>query len=489
MKKTNEHPLIIKVILAIKENNLFKPSDRLIVGVSGGADSVALVELLIELPKLQPQIVIAHLNHNLRGVESDEDEAFVRKFSERHALPFELASIDIKQLALETGRSLEEAGREARYIFLEQLRQKYNAVAIVVAHHADDQAETFLLRLLRGAGTSGLAAMSIKGRNRIIRPLLQISRGEILDYLDERGITFREDSSNTDQKFLRNRIRHELLPLMNEYASGISQRLARTAELLGEDETLLESCTARIFTDIAKTGVGWTGLLRKELILLPKALRLRLYRDTIARIQGNLKHFEQLHFMLADHALLEGKTGNSLDLPRDLVLTITSEHLLFASRDSLNIPDPVICEIINPGLYQLGNGLSLLVEEVSAPLHWKGETNSRAYIDPVQAPFPWHVRPFRRGERIEPLGMKNSRAIQDILTDRKIPHQIRRALPLVCSNDYPLWLAGICRSRHALITTEGNNVMKISICGKEELPLFPNGIIQTEQQSTQSGKI
>ncbi len=473
MKKPNVSPLISRVILAIKDNNLFKPSERLIVGVSGGADSVALLELLIAIPEFQPQIVVAHLNHNLRGTESDEDEVFVRKLSELHALPFELASINIKQLAIETGRSLEEAGREARYDFFEQVRQKYSAEAIAVAHHSDDQAETFLLRVLRGAGTSGLAAMSTKGRNRIIRPLLQTSRKEILDYLNERGITFREDSSNYDQAFLRNRIRHELLPLMNGYNSGIEQRLAKTAQLLGEDEALLEYCTKEKFINTAKTGEGWVGLLRKELIKLPKAMRLRLYRYAVAEINGDLKHFEQLHFILTDHNLLEGKTGTSLNLPRNLVSTLTSEHLLFSDINCLNPPEPQNCTVIYPGRYELGNGLSLLIEEVSAPQRLNSETNSTAYIDSEKAPFPWEVRPFCKGERFELLGMNGSRSIQDILTDRKIPRYLRHALPLVCCENHPLWLAGICRSRHALIGDKSAGIIKISLYGTEKLVLFP----------------
>jgi len=260
---------------------------------------------------------------------------------------------------------------------------------------------------------------------------------------------------------------------MDQYATGISQRLASTAQLIGEDEALLDSCTSEAFKKISATGTGWIGLLRYKLIQLPKALRLRLYRSAIAKLRGDLKHFERLHYMLIDGQLHEGKTGNRQDLPQNTVSTITSEHLLLADRNLLNPNPPITCSITSPGIYNLGNGLSLVVEETFAPASWVGQTNCTAYINPKESPFPWQVRPFRQGERIELLGLNGSRAVQDILTDLKFPRYLRASLPLVCCNNQTLWLAGVCRSRHALIKNDLTQGVRITLSGQEQMPLFP----------------
>ncbi|MBV5336755.1 MAG: tRNA lysidine(34) synthetase TilS [Deltaproteobacteria bacterium] len=197
MTKTSNTILQHRLLQSIRDNSLCRPDDRLIVAVSGGADSVALLDLLTTLPDFPLQLVVAHLNHHLRGAESDGDETFVRNLASQYGLPCEVTHTDIRQMAQQTGRSLEEAGRVARYTFFEQQRQHHHASAIAVAHHADDQAETFLLRLLRGAGTTGLSAMAPVNHARIIRPLLEVTRQELRNHLTLRQLCFREDATRT----------------------------------------------------------------------------------------------------------------------------------------------------------------------------------------------------------------------------------------------------------------------------------------------------
>ncbi|MDK9718045.1 MAG: tRNA lysidine(34) synthetase TilS [Trichlorobacter sp.] len=466
-------PIHKKTLDTIQQFKLCQPGDRLIVGVSGGADSVALLDLLSTLPDFPLHLIVAHLNHCLRGDESDVDELFVQQLAARYQLPCELRRVTVRQLAHRQRTSLEEAGRTARYAFFDELRTRYHAAAIAVAHHIDDQAETLLLRLLRGAGTTGLAAMAPINQTGIIRPLLGINRQELRKHLTDRQLTFREDSSNSDQAYLRNRIRHELLPLLQEYNPAIAQRLSATASLLGEDEMLLTHCTETAFRQLSRSGTGWSALSLTELRQQPRPLRLRLYRRAIQDILGNLQRFELRHYQLLDNLLLESSTGASLNLPCRLIAILTADQLLVAPQELLQPAPPCRCTIGTLGRYELGNGLTLTIEQAQPPLSWQGLSGTTSYIDVTQAPFPWQVRPVAPGDRLELLGSKGSRAIQDLLTDLKIPRYLRPCLPLICQGNRPLWLAGIRRSRHALVNPDQQQVICITLSGQDQLPLFP----------------
>lgn len=462
-----------KLLHAIQQFKLCQPGDCLIVGVSGGADSVALLDLLATLPDFPLTLVVAHLNHCLRGDESDGDERFVQALAARYQCPCELRRVDVRQLAQQQHISLEDAGRTARYAFFDELKNRYHASAIAVAHHSDDQAETLLLRLLRGAGTTGLAAMAARNQAGIIRPLLAVTRQELREHLTDRQLAFREDSSNNDQAYLRNRIRHQLLPLLQEYNPAITQRLSATASLLGEDETLLLHCTETAYRQLARTGTNWNSLPLTDLRQQPRPLRLRLYRRAIQTILGNLQRFERHHYHLLDSLLLEGSTGASLNLPGRLIAMLTADQLVFAPQEQLQPAPPCSCTIDGPGSYGLGNGLTLTVEQTQPPQSWQGLSGTTSYIDVTQASFPWQVRPVVPGDRLELLGSTGSRSIQDLLTDLKIPRHLRPCLPLICQNNRPLWLAGIRRSRHALIGPDQQQVIRITLTGQEQLPLFP----------------
>lgn len=436
------------------------PGDCLIVGVSGGADSVALLHLLHTLPEFPLRLVVAHLNHCLRGADSDADEDFVRHLAEETlGVCCEIRRVDVAAEAARSGDNLEQAGRSARYRFFDELRQQHQATAIAIAHHRDDQTETLLLRLLRGAGTTGLGGMRMQTDQQVIRPLLEFSRVELLEYLHDQGMTYREDSSNSDQSYLRNRIRHQLLPLLTDYNPAVSVQLASTAHLLQEDEELLEEYTGQIYHKLAVTGNGWAAFPRTSLRELRRGLRSRLYRMAIRQLQGNLRHIERKHLTQLDECLLTGNTGSSRSLPGSLIGLLTTNRLVIGYEQLLYLPPPHRLTITDYGCHNLGNGQSLCIEAAPAPDNWNSVPSSTTYIDLQCAPFPWQVRPHQPGERMEPLGMHGHRSVQDILTDRKIPRHQRASLPLVCSGEQIIWLAGVCRSRHALLHPGSTSVM------------------------------
>lgn len=458
---------------AIRSGSLFGTDACLIVAVSGGADSVALLDILSSLPCYSFRLVVAHLNHLLRGQESDEDEMFVRRLAQGYGLPFELSRVDVRSMAKNRRISLEEAGREARYSFFEELRTRHKADAIAVAHHADDQAETLLIRLLRGSGITGLSGMSADNGRMVVRPLLGITRKELRNWLDARGLAFREDSSNTDRSILRNRIRHELLPMLAGYNPAISQRLAATAQLMGDTENLLAISENRAWVQLATEGVGWVSIPRHSMLQEPREMRMRLYRKAIRSITGDLSRMELCHCQALDLILSGGQTGKRIVLPKNLCAELTADHLIIAIRNRLSLSPPPALLIESTGSYELSNGLSLIVERSEPPENWSEITGRITYVSAELAPFPWEVRPLARGERMEPLGMKGSRLASDILVDARFPRYLRNGLPMLTCNGRPLWLAGVRRTGLALVRPGETDVLKVTLTGCENLPLFP----------------
>lgn len=257
---------------------LWQDGDKFIVGVSGGADSLCLLDVLFLLSQKHTfTLHVAHVNYHLRKTASDRDEALVRQIAETYHLPCSVLSH--KQTSKNAS---EEELRDIRYAFFEQLRQKTGSQYSVVAHNQDDQAETLLLRLLRGAGLSGLSAMRAKN-NTLIRPLIETSRADILSYLKTRGISYRVDASNTDPSFLRNRIRHTLIPLLEKnFQPQIRKLLAETAGLLADDYAVLEKVT----TDASINNTLFVEYSRALLISLPEALLRRELRTLIRPLLG-----------------------------------------------------------------------------------------------------------------------------------------------------------------------------------------------------------
>lgn len=268
------HRFIKRVQNTVKKFELWQKGDIFIVGVSGGPDSVCLLDVLFLLSKKYDfKLYVAHINYHLRGKASDLDEKLVREIATRRGLPYLVFS---RRKKLASGA--EEKLRDIRYAFFEKLRKKVKAHHIAVAHNQNDQAETLLMRLLRGAGLSGLSAMRPKN-NYIIRPLIETSRADIIQYLKERQITFREDESNKDERYFRNRIRHTLIPFLEKNFQPQAVKLfSETALLLGEDYALLQKCPANFFIKRAARSVEFS---RSAFLNLSDALQRRELRTLL----------------------------------------------------------------------------------------------------------------------------------------------------------------------------------------------------------------
>jgi tRNA(Ile)-lysidine synthase len=469
--------LSARVLRTIRRHALVAPNGRVLVALSGGPDSVALVHLLHELERLGHLSIagLAHFNHQLRGVESDADEAFCRSLAADRGLSIECGRGDVRATAREQGRSVEDAARLLRYAFLERAADVLRADRIAVGHSRDDQAETFLLRLIRGSGPQGLAGI-LPRAGRVIRPLLDTPRSDLRAYAAEHRLAFREDSSNDNLEIPRNRVRHELLPyLEREFSPGIVAVLAREAAIARDDDEHLR----REAIDLAGSGVlareGSRGLVSIDagaLNSLPPALAAR-----VARIALQTKAPDA--FIGFDHieSLLEfarcGRAGAALSLPGQQAVHKGTRVVLgpepprpargetrakrgFANSFSfpLSIPGEVrldtqgwaiSAERADPAAAQaigcVGRGVSVEVA-----------------LEPLRLPLA--IRSRRAGDRFKPPGLGHRKKLQDFLTDRKIPKESRDSLPLVVDGDDRIvWVVGHAVAADFRVTSGSRGVI------------------------------
>ena len=432
------------------------------VAVSGGADSVALLDILCRFEAEQLRLVVAHLNHCLRGEESDGDEQFVSRLAASYGLPFESQRSDVAGLSRRLRISLEDAGRRERYGFLARVAQSRGAASIALAHHRDDQAETVLIRLLRGAGGAGLSAMGDFSGGMLKRPLLRVSRIEIEQYLKGAGLTYRTDASNADTNILRNSIRHELIPLLARYNPKISERLAATAEILAGDEELLVRLAETAYARLATPGEAGLTLALEELVLEPRGLRLRLYRHALAELRGDLQRIGLSHLESIDRLVLSSRPNSRIKLPGDCFVVRSYGSLRFTG--ALQAPDSGLeLSIGGVGNYPLAGGARLLVERVPRPASLDAGSRLVAYLAPEAAPFPWLVRSFEPGDRFRPLGMSGVQKLKDLFMNEKIPVPERRRVPLLFSAGRILWVCGVRMAEDGRVGSATGPVLRVEI--------------------------
>lgn len=454
--------MLRKVNSYIRAHRLVGPGDTIVVAVSGGADSVALLDVLAGLKSLKLRLIVAHLNHCLRGAESDGDEASVRKLAGNYGISFVTRAVDVRAMSKRGKMSLEEAGRLARYRFLREIAANCKARSVAVAHHADDQAETVLMRLIRGAGGSGLRAMTATTAGLIIRPLLSVTRSEIESYLDKKGLPYRTDSSNTDLNFLRNRIRQELIPFLKTYNPTITERLAATAVALAEDERVLEAVTTTAFANHGVVGPEGVTISVAGAHLEPRGIRIRMYRHALQQLKGDLSHISAAHLNDVDSLLLSRKPSGKVNLSCGITAMRQYERLILIGPDGIQ-PEPYEFTLEGPCNYHIP-GFGTVVVEVSAPpSSWKNVPANVVYLDMDAVPFPWQIRTFRAGDAFSPLGMGGTKKVKDLFIDRKIPLSIRRRIPLFFSGGTLFWVGGIMPSVSGRITGSTSSVLKVEL--------------------------
>ena len=452
--------LVSRVAQTIREHQLIAVGDTVVVAFSGGADSTALLDILSKLSGYKLRLVAAHLNHALRGAEADADQEFCRDLASHYKIPFVTRCIDVNSRAREYRLSLEDAGRQARIEFLDEVRREFGAAAVALAHHADDQAETVLMRLLRGSGMTGLSGMAYRNARGYVRPLLDVTRLEIEQYLRGLGLNWREDSSNSDTKYLRNRIRHELLPLMEKYNPSIRSSLASTAAIIAGDEAFLDALTVQAAVGLWQKGEGRVIGSIAQLRATNTSLRRRLLRHAFRCLAGNLEQVSQRHIDALIHLIASDRPNAALSLPQGVTVLREYDRLVLmrSEKGDHYFADEVL--IAGPGCYKLHSGASIIVEQEGAPFI-PADAGSLC-IDIDRMPFPWQLRTFLPGDRIRPFGMSGRKKVKDIFIDRKIPLFERKGIPLLFFGGELLWIAGICGSEASRVCAGTNRTVKVT---------------------------
>jgi tRNA(Ile)-lysidine synthase len=448
---------VTRLAASLKQRGLLSDHKHLLLAVSGGADSVALLLAMQTLKRpLGFRISVAHLNHGLRGSEGRADAAFVTALARRLRVTCLTGRADVRRLARRKHISLEMAAREARYRFLARTAAAKGATAIVTAHTADDQAETVLLRLARGCGATGLGGIRPAGLLSglgidmpssdvaLLRPLLDVSRDDIEAFLEREGQAWREDVTNASTDFLRNRVRHEVLPLLEERLNpAVRQTLCRTAEIFAEEDAWVGELAKEALGDCLDDG----GRLKREaLALLPAALARRVVRrwlgeEGVAAVRADFSSVERVRELAGQATGSREVTlqGGWRVVRRYGVLTVESATGTQAPfRVGLNVPGETL--LPEQGLRVVVERAPGIVREVSdAPgrLPATASISSRAV-----GRRRLYLRSPRPGDRMQPYGMKGSRKLQDILVDAKVPADQRGAVPLLECGGKIAWLPG-----------------------------------------------
>lgn len=455
----------------IKEYGLVAGGEKVLVAVSGGPDSVCMLKVLNSLKDiLKIRLHAAHLDHCLRGAESEADAKYVGELTAKLGIDCSIEKRDIEQWHQQSKTSLEEAAREVRYKFLNEVALQVGATRVAVGHTRDDQVETTLMHYLRGSGVQGLrglraAAPIPYGNNEdsiwVVRPLLKVSRQETAGYCRRHDLKPCCDSSNSDTKFLRNRIRLELIPLLRQYNPEIDDALVRLADLAGEDADFIDEKASAACGAVTSHEGCLTCLDSGKLRILPLALQRRVFRIVLEQSYSSLRDIEASH-VEALVRLLFSNTGKCVHLPGGIMATNERNRMVVAGPSTGACPWPVLEQAyaLNiPGETMLP-GWRVTADLMSENFFRQDDIFSASF-DISRAGRRLTVRGRRPGDRFQPLGMAHNRKLQDFMVDSAIPRSWRDSVPIVCSGEQIIWLVGWRIDDRVKVTTGAGGVLRL----------------------------
>ena len=448
-------PLIQTVRATIETHGMFTNGDRVLVGVSGGPDSIALLDVLCGMaPELGITLGVAHLNHGLRGDQSDEDARFSAAVATERHLPFFSDRANVEKFHRRHGYSIEDAGRRLRYTFYNRVAQKHHWDKIALGHHLDDNAESVLMFLLRGSGLQGLSGIPPVRNKIIVRPLIECPRTEIMTYLQCRGLDYRIDASNLNVRYRRNRIRHQLIPQLRAYNPRITHSLAKLADIVRADNQWLETISRQWFDSWAINGdENEIRLPLTELGRIPLAARRRLYRRAFDCLKGDLRRFSYDHVAAIGRLVRRGHAGKGIDLPGNIRVTMATRHIVFRRIGAKGGHGRATPEERIPYRYILPAPGKVGLEAIGATLictpirqapgaDIRSSDKRTVYINAEKAPFPMVIRSMQPGDRFQPLGVNGTQKIKKYFIDHKVDRNDRYRYPVVLSGNRIIWLAG-----------------------------------------------
>ncbi|WKV07889.1 tRNA lysidine(34) synthetase TilS [Thermoanaerobacterium sp. CMT5567-10] len=456
----------------IKEYKMIEKGDKIVIGLSGGPDSVCLLNLLLELKgKHELKLYAVHVNHMLRGADADSDALFVEKVCKGIDVPFFLFKKDVRKYAKEKGLSEEAAGREIRYNAFNEVLKKVGGNKIAIAHNKNDVAETILLNILRGAGTAGL--VGIKPVNGcIIRPLIRTTRDEILDYLTSKDLEYVIDATNKEDVYRRNRIRLKLIPFIEEnFDIDIVENLYRTSQIVLDDEDYLNEECEKIFKKISIFNKESVMLDICEIKKLHDSLKKRLIRMAYKVIRGDTNEltFKHVEDVLN---LMDKQTSSKIDLPFEIEVIKSYNNLIFRKKTFNEKNSPIEVQLNIPGITDggcLGTYKAEIIDRESVEKLNLGKYHKLFDMDLLDGDIT--VRYRRIGDYISPLNMKGTKTLKEYFIDEKIPREMRDKIPLLTIGSSVLWIVGYRMSDKYKVNEGTKKILSIQYIkrNKEEI--------------------
>ncbi len=455
-----------EVLKTIKENNMFDFGDKVIVAVSGGSDSICLLHMLNKLKAdLNINLSVVHVNHCLRGAEADLDEIYVKEFSNKLNIPFYSKAFDVNKISEEKGVSSEMAGRLVRYEYFSEIKNALGANKIAIAHNANDQAETILMRIMRGTGSEGLIGIDAVRDNIYVRPLINVTRKEIDEYCEKNNLKPRIDKTNLENIYSRNKVRLELLPYIAEnFNKDIVNALIRLGENLKVDNEYVNKVVEKKFITLCKTEKEKV-IIKKEAFNEEPAIIRRLIRKALSELLGSTYNFERKH-ILDIIELQKQSSGLQISMPKNIVVYNNYKDIIIKFKEIKVFSDNSENTLsLNKENFLYEKDLIVDVEVLDCKQNIKfSEDSYTKYFDYDKINGNIKVRFRREGDKFKITNNnKEGKKLKDIFINLKINKQLRDKIPLICFNDEIAWIVGYKISNRFKIDCDTKKILKIKV--------------------------
>lgn len=438
--------MISKMLMTIENHNLIQNGETIVVGFSGGPDSLAMLHALYQLKsKFGIKLVAVHVNHRLRGALADRDEAFVTQTCASMHIPCEIFKVDVAQVASQMGKSFEEVGREVRYKAFFEIKEKYMATKVAVAQNRNDVVETFFINLFRGAGIDGLASIEYMREGGVIRPLLDVSRDEIERYCSDNALTPCIDHTNNENDYSRNKIRNLLLPMLRaSYNPSIDDAIMKTVQIMKTEKQFWKSHVVDLFEQMCEVKRGLININLQGFNGLHMSEKHQLLRAAIKELRGDLIN---VSYDTIERVILLDRVGAICEVDASINVRLASDALVLYDKALSNQTD----------LKPLNTCL-LNVEERNRFIL----SRACVAVDAACIKGELTVRTRQNGDKYKPLGMKGHKKIQDLFVDEKIPFNDRENIMIVCDEEKIIWVENNRINDCCKITESTKNIMIMS---------------------------